>query len=283
MLIYLRGEDGYLAKQTVGQIKQRFRQKNPSSAEINIYAGEESYNWADLSLSNLFGEKQLLTIYAGGRFSNEIQSELATYLPQKSSDTIVVFWDEVAVKNPELDSVLLASPKIIDVSLTDRGLIAKQIALIANKLGVKLSKQDIGELTAIANDNLWFIDTHLAKRSLGYYEVIAESGENERFAYYNALREKNFSKIIKCIQADYALMTPVELVIGSLNAAMKKYLIAADRRPLSEKLLGIDIAVKTGLINDKDAYAMLVILFQQRDTEKSAKRVLWEKQWEEVL
>ena len=99
MLISISGADSFLAKEAIGKIKAKYREKNPDGAElIEIDCDGELPNWADLQAVPLFASSRLVIISGVGLLSTKDQDDLAHFLTNLPSSTVAVVWDQKPLK-----------------------------------------------------------------------------------------------------------------------------------------------------------------------------------------
>src|SRR3989344_9087958 len=115
MLIYISGADSYLAREAISKLKAKYLEKNPDGTElVSIDCTETIPNFADLRAVPLFATSRLIVIKGAGLLAIKDQDDLASYLTDLPTTTIVVLWDSkpLTAKGKLLDIAGQADKKI---------------------------------------------------------------------------------------------------------------------------------------------------------------------------
>jgi len=280
MIIFVEGTDSYLAKQAIDQIKQKYLAKNPLGSELVELDEESQFNWANLQAVPLFSQFRLVIIRRAGLMEKSNQEQLASYLAQLPASTVAVVWDQKPLaKDGTLAKILIQATKRISAQPLIGPSLERFIIKRADLLGQKISTQVSRDLINQFGDNLWAITTELASGNQEASTLLKPNNE-ERFIFYRLIRQNNWPAVAQALQEQYGRGEPIELIIGSLAAAIRKELTDTKLKPkLVDLLVDIDLALKVGLLDDGSAIALLIAHL----SETSANRVKWEEVWGEVI
>jgi len=282
MVIFLEGDDSFLANELIAAIKEKYLAKNKESLEIRVFDGDEPPpNWADLLGVPLFAAKRLFILKRAGRFPARSQEELAAYLADIPDDVVVVIWDESPLPAKSLLERTLAKAKKYSVKPLQGATLKKWLLTRARRYGLTLTEERLRELISRFGNNLWAADTELQTLSFSGEPTsnwaIQESAEG--FLLFPAVRTGNWALAGEYLRQAELTGAPLELVIGSLSAAIRRHL--SDKRlklALTELLSDLDFALKTGLLESAEVYTILIARLPKPDKT----RVQWEKVYYET-
>jgi len=261
MLIYVRGSDSFLAKKAIGQLKAKYREKNPSGAELlEIDAEAELPNWADLQAVPLFATSRLVVIKRAGLLTNAEQEQLANFSGNLPPTTVSVVWDSKKPAAP-LASVLEKAAKVISAEPLSETALRRFVKARAAALGLEPTLEQINHILEGASGDLWFVEselTYLATAGSMEQRAATKQKVEEPFIYFNLARRRAWSQAARQLLLDYQAGTPFELLLGSLAAAIRKEVTdPAHKRVLVDLLSDIDFGVKTGLLDPGEGVALL--------------------------
>lgn len=283
MLIYLKGASDYLAGRTMHQLKEKYVAKNPSSAElIEVDNVSPMSNWNDLQAVPLFATTRLVLIRGVGLFPKGAQQDLANQLAALPNTTVVAAWDGSEPDSP-LKSVLERAEKIIDVtpphSQRDRIAFLKRRT---KELGHELLETERYQELVQENDgDLWALDSALFGLLSGQIQPIAPKrrSTDDQFALFRFVERSDWGAAATCLVEEYQAGKPLEMLIGSIASAMRRSRMAPEKKlPVVALVSDVDFGLKTGLIEEDDAVALLYSYLSR----PAGKRVQWEEQWEEL-
>ena len=282
MLIFLEGNESFLANQMIRQLKNRYLAKNPGGVElIQIEADESLVNWADLQAVPLFSQTRLIFIKRVGNLGSTDQQTLAAYLKNIPKSSIVVIWDDKPLnkKSPLMD--LLSGPDVKKISTSSLygEALSKHINKRAKYYGIDVKVEQKAKLISDFGQDLWGMDTELAVMSLGGNQTKSKEKFAEPFALYRAVQDNNWTKAKKVLLQEHKTGSPIELLVGSIASALRKSANGKERESATRILADIDLGIKTGLL-DKDSAIALMTADLPKGREK---RVEWEELWEESL
>lgn len=282
MLIFLEGNESFLAHQAIRQIKDKYLAKNPDGVElIQIEADVNVVNWADLQAAPLFSQTRLIFIKRVGLLKIDDQKTLASYLKNIPASSIVVVWDDKAInkKSPLADSLSGPDVKNINTQPPYGDKLTRHIARRAKYHGIELIQEQRTKLMSDFGQDLWGMDTELAVMSLGGQVTKSKDKSAEPFALYRAVQAGNWGRAKELIRQDYKAGAPIELLIGSIASALRKSGNNTERDSAVRILADVDLGLKTGLLDKGSAIALMTT-----DLPKGRQnRVVWEELWEESL
>lgn len=282
MIVYLNGTDSFLAREAINKLKAKYREKNPDGTElIEIDCTEPLPNFADLQAVPLFATSRLAVIKEAGLLAIKDQDDLASYLTDLPTTTIVVLWDSkpFAAKGKLLSIANQASKKISVEPLSGTAL-RRWLSGYAKESGIELGNEQVAELINRFGSNLFAHSTELATLALSNQSTSSWAIETatEPFILYRLLMANNIEALRAMIKDMAAKDEPAELVIGMLAAATRKMPNNKRRLKLTEILADLDFALKTGLLDNESALALLVANLAQRATT----RLQWSEAWLEI-
>lgn len=282
MLIHVAGSDSFLAKRAIDQIKDKYLAKNPDGAElIEITPETENPNWADLQAIPLFATSRLVIVKEAAKLAAGHQENLAHFLTNHPDTTVVIVWDGKALKvGTPLQTALATAKKTIIVSPLEGRSLQAWVKKRTEELALKLSTD---QLTALAADGaeLWAIENELQRLANDSTAEISlrKKIADEPFAVFNFIRRQDWPAVKKWLVSELEAGKPFELTLGGLAAAVRKELRdPATRQAVTELMMDVDIGVKTGLLDDRAAVAVLIANLPKPARE----RVRWEDAWEET-
>lgn len=283
MLIYIAGTDSFLAKRAIDQIKQKYTSKNPDGAElIEITSSTNNPNWADLQAVPLFATSRLVVIKEAAKFDAATQENLAHFLTNHPASTVVVVWDGKALKaGTPLQMALAGATKTIAASPLERPALLRWIKARAAELAITLSPEMLNELLGSYGSDLWAIETELKNLQNDSTAGITAKKQSTDvpFAVFGFVRSGNWEAVKRSLASDLEQGKPLELILGGLAAAVRKEVRAVDiKKKVTDLLMDIDIGLKTGLLDERSAVALLISHLPNPAPE----RVRWESTWEET-
>lgn len=280
MLIYVKGNDPLLAKTAIDQIKQRYLEKNPDGSElVEIDESVAEPNWADLQAVPLFASSRLVIVRRLGEFSVALQHTFADVLDAVPDSTIVVAWDKRTITEASLTERLAKAAKVMNVMTPTGASLTTWLKSRARELGLSLDSDTLQQLQEQSSRDLWTLETDLRNRATGLAVAGSRESASEPFVFFNLVRRQDWPAIKKELAKKIRLGEPVELIIGSLAAAIRKGINdPAQAQTLTNLLMDMDVGLKTGLLDPEAAAALLVSHLPQPNPN----RVQWETAWEET-
>ncbi len=280
MLVFVTGNDSYLAASAINQIKQKYLQKNDGAELIEFDESVPEPNWADLQAVPLFATSRLVVIRRLGLFPAATLQALPRILGDVPASTVVVIWDAKAISQPELNETLKGAAKVIQVTTPTGRARTNWLQKRAKELEVTLSSEELTELTNANIADLWRLETELQSRVGGQSTGAAAKGaHSEPFIFFNLVRRRDWAAIKRELAVKVNEGEPIELTIGSLAAAVRKELRdEAQARAILTFLLDIDLGLKTGFLEGESAAALIGANLPT----PNANRVQWEQAWEEM-
>ena len=280
MLIFLSGNDSYLAKQTIDEIKQKYLAKNDGAELIEIN-GDETLraNFADLQAVPLFATSRLVIIKEAAKLLAAAQDDLASFLGNLPPTTVVVVWDGGMLR-PNLTRLLGKAGKIISVASLEGPALKRWVTKEAKNLNCQVDEATLNLLIDNCGNDLWAIGQELRVLSLGgeLSEARVKKGGMD-FAYFRLCRSSNWSGIQRQLSEDLKNGRPIELIMGELSAAVRKEVRNKEEKArLTDILMDFDVALKTGLLDEPAVVAMLISALPN----SSIKKVEWEEAWQDL-
>jgi len=282
MLIYLEGNESFLAKEAIEKLRAKYLEKNTGGVElVDIDVAEGKINWADLQAVPLFSQARLVFLRHLWQLPLPEQESLASFLQNIPGTTVVVAWEGIKVlpKNSRLQKVLQNAQKKIDVSLPTGAGLKKYLAARAKHHQLEIDNQLEQLLIKDFGNDLWALENELAVLALGGRVNASAKQAVEPFALYRQVSRGNWARVKELLVSEFRAGSPIELLIGSIASALRDKPASHERRAATEVLVDIDAGLKTGLLDEAAAVAMLEV-----DLPKGRQnRVEWEKLWEERL
>lgn len=279
MIVYLQGADNYLARRTISQIKDKYLQKNSTTELIEIDgASEQNFSWMNLRAVPLFTTSRLVIIREAGMLKADQQLSLAQVLNELPTSTVAVIWDRKSPTNPLLQKALLGAAKIIPVEPLEERQLFAFIRTLAKQLN--LENVDGSSLIQAYGNDLWAIDNELHIQATGStFAGLINEKKSEPFVYFKLIRQRNWKAVCRELRRDARRGDPVELVIGTLASAIRKEISnPQEKMDLTDLLMDLDVAVKTGLLDGQSALALLSSYLPT----PPQLRVRWEEAWLET-
>ena len=266
MLIYLRGEDTFRAREAIRSLKQKFRLKHPDG---HVRQVSEAVNWSELISFDLWQNPQLIIIEEAAQLGLKDQTALVRLIKQDES-VIWLIWDGGELKDQPLRKGLAAADRIINVEPLSREQLAKWLNRRIER--DEIDGAALNRLSQMGND-LWFLDTELALIKLGSrsYSTLREQIEPREI--YRVARKSDSRSLAGLVKIAARTGLPAELVIAMISSALAS--VSRVNRDLVELLADLDVALKSGLL---DGRAALTIL-SSRLLELRASRIQWEELW----
>lgn len=281
MLVYLEGNEPFLAHLTIKQLKERYLAKNDGVELIVVDATQDKINWADLQAVPLFAQTRLVIIKNLSDLLSSEQVSLAGYLTNLPKTTVAVLWEgfKPLLKNSLLRQALAKSDKILDVSLPTGSAVKKHLQARADYHGLKLEPAIELQLVNEFGHDMWALENELAVLALGGQSSASKKQKVEPFALYRFVQSGNWTMAKKTLLEEYQAGSPIELLVGSIASALRKKPASLERREATKVLIDVDAGIKTGLLDEGAAVALL-----SADLPKGRQnRVEWEQLWEESL
>lgn len=280
MLIIISGPDSFLAHSAINKLKAKYLEKNPDGAElIEIDETTTEPSWADLLAVPLFATSRLIIIRRLGYFSANAQQQLATVLAQVPDSTVVVAWDAREIKDQSLQQQLATASKKISATTPRGASLVRWLVNRAKELGFELEASQLQQLEQRSCNELWELETELKLLATGASSEPYREASSEPFIFFNQVRRGDWTALKKELAKKVRLGEPIELLIGSLAAALRKESKdSSQAKNLAELLLDIDLGLKTGALDPDSAVALIIAHLPQ----PLANRVQWEHSWEEI-
>lgn len=281
MLIYLSGSSDFLAGQTIKQIKSKYLAKNSNAELVELDETAPSARWIDLRSVPLFATSRLIIIRRAGLLAKASQEELSSQLMALPDSTVVVIWDG-AKPASNLATSLAAAGKIIPLiePVSTRELVSF-LRQRTKQLGHEvLTSEQYQALITEQGSDLWALDSALFAFLAGSTQLKRgrKTTSENQFAIFRLIERADWPAAAAQLITDYQAGTPIELTIGSIASALRRSSIPkAKKLPVTELLSDLDFGLKTGLIEEEDAVALL----SSHLSRPSEKRVQWEQLWEE--
>ncbi len=290
MLVYISGPDNFLATKAINQIKAKYLEKNPTGAEITLIDGNDptsaslrGVNWADLQAVPLFATSRLVIIKSAGKFDKDKQENLAHFLRNIPDTTVVVLWDEKKIDpKTALFTSLQGAKKAISATPLSYTAIRQNTLKRAKELSLDLSTSHLEQILDSCGTDLWAIENELIYRSNsvgGEGEKTKKTILDEPFAVFNYIRQNRWDKVKNVIKTELEAGFAIEMILGGVAAAARKELRdATTKRAVTDLLMDIDVGLKTGILDDQAAGALLIAHLPK----PIHSRVQWEDTWGEI-
>lgn len=282
MLVYFEGNEPFLAHLAIKQLKERYLAKNDGVELINIDASEGKINWVDLQATPLFSQTRLVILRNLSVLTTSEQESLASYLGNLPTTTIAVVWEgskPLAKTSPLQPVFKKKDTKNISVILPSGTALKKHLLSRAGHYNLKLDLKVEQQLLEDFGHDLWALDNELAVLALGGQSSATTNQKTEPFALYRFVQAGNWPKAKETLRQEHQNGAPIELLVGSIASALRKKAVSAERLSATKLLLDIDAGIKTGLLDEGAAVALL-----SADLPKGRQnRVEWEQLWEESL
>lgn len=280
MIIYLTGKSDYLANRSLKQLKERYLLKNDSAELQEIDPEQKLANWADLLTVPLFASTRLVIVRRAGSLNVDQQSNLSGILAQLPSSTVLAVWDETPLKEPLLSALSQAADKRIALAELSNSQQIKLSKEIAARLGEELSDEAARQIVKDNGPDLWAIDSAVFGFVAGGGHFTSEqSTANDNFLLLRQCERGDFSGAATTLKQEYSSGKPMELLVGSMAAGLRKSRLSSrDRLRVVDLLSDVDLAMKTGLIDDSQAVALLSVELPTT----SPNRLQWEVVHDEI-
>lgn len=281
MLIFISGENDYLAQRSIKQIKEKYLTKN-SDAELYEVSGDSTISsWADLLAVPLFATSRLAIIRRAGLLTDDLQEGLARILSSLPSTTVVVLWDGKKLTQNLLEVLGGSQKKISANHPSDRELLPL-LRILTKEFGREPFDTEVyRELISQNGIDLWALESALfARISTGSASLEASKAlEPEQFALFRLVDRKRWGDVADAVVQEYQAGKPIEMIIGAIASAIRRSKDSVQERLSRVEILSdLDLALKTGLIEQEDVIALL----RRYLPDPTAKRLQWEQVWEEI-
>lgn len=285
-MVVVLGSDSFLARAAITQIKDRYRAKHPDGVDLVEYDGEQPpLSWTDINALSLFTTTRLLIIRRAELLDATQRSALAAQLAHLPDTTIAVVWvasEKDLSDNDPLAVALQKAAKVISSTPLEPAAVRAWLVRRASVRGYSLTKELIDGLLQEHGNDLWALDTALvtASTAIGIAGATNKTKDDQPFIYFTLARRQDWPGITCQLQRDYQRGLPIELVLGSLGAAIRKLdAKTRNRRALTSLLADLDFGLKTGLLESASVYALLIGHLPKLDQDG----VQWQKVWEETV
>jgi hypothetical protein len=282
MLIHLKGNDSYQAKKAITEIRQKYLTKNPDGLElIELDPDSPAPNWADLRAIPLFATSRLIIVKETAKLLKAAQEDLANFLGGLPETTVVLIWDGGDQSSEQLNSRLSKADKVISVAPLEGTALRRQITKVAKEQGLELDEPTIKQLIESYGDDLWALEQEIKILALGG-SLSSRKVKNSKFdfVYFRLCRAQDWPGIQRQLSEDSASGRPIELTMGELAAAIRKEVRDPEHKlRLTDILMDLDIAIKTGLLDEPAATAMLISALPK----SSRMLVEWEGVWQDLI
>lgn len=284
MILAIKGSDSYLAHQAIAQIKDRYRAKHADSVElVEFDGGEPPESWTDLAAMPLFVTTRLVIIRYASQLDVEKRLSLAYQLERLPSTTIAVVWLEKALgEGDPLAVVLDRADKTFPADPLEPGQAKAWLTRYAERQGCAYSREVIDALVTEYGSDLWALTTALV--TAGQTASTGQPGrphsDDQKFVYFSLTRRNDWNGVARQLQQDYQRGLPIELVLGSLGAAVRKLdENSPNRRALTNLMADLDFGLKSGVLEAASVYALLIAHLPK----PNGTRLQWQKVWEETV
>lgn len=246
-------------------------------------------SFADLQAVPLFATSRLVIIRGVGLLPIKDQDDLSVYLKDLPTTTVAVVWDqkpllvkgalsssrsENSSRGASLSLICDTATKRISVEPLTGARLNNWVESKAKEWGVTLNSAQSKELIDRFGSDLWAISTELQTLSLIGQQTAtwAKSSQAENFLIFRLVRAKKWLAVSQELVAAFDRGEPFELILGSLAAAVRKDVSDKDlRTSLTDLMVDIDVAAKTGLLEPQAAINLLAYHL----TQPASARVQW--------
>lgn len=281
MLIFITGENQYLARRSIKQIKAKYLAKNSDAELLELDSDSRITSWADLLAVPLFASSRLVVIQRAGLLSAELQEGLARTLEALPPTTVVAIWDGKKLGEQLLAVANSASKVVLANHPNERELMAL-LRSITKELGAEPFELGVyKELIAENGSDLWALESAIFTQISGgkASSMGGNSWELERFALFRFVDQQRWGSVADALVEEYRSGKPIEMLIGAIASALRRSRAnIEDRLQRVELLADFDLALKTGLVEEEDAIALL----RRYLPDPTGYRLQWEQVWEEI-
>jgi DNA polymerase III delta subunit len=283
MLIAIRGTDSFLAGETIRQIKDRYRAKHGPTGDLVEFDGSTPPNgWVDLGATSLFTSSRLVIVTRAHELEADSRQALAQALDRLPTSTVAVIWDALASKKPDpLELRLNQADKTIAAAPLAPIRLKSWLTLQAKQQGLTVTPEGLEALIAEHGSDLWALSTALKTVGAAGVGASKKTTTDEPFIHFSLIRRGDWARLRQQLRQDYQAGKPIELILGTLAAAVRKLPLTAKspRRALAGYLAELDFGLKTGVLDSASVFALLVAHLPQ----PSRTNVQWQKVWEETV
>jgi DNA polymerase III delta subunit len=237
-------------------------------------------NWADFLAIPLFATTRLIIIRRASELTTSSQDDLATILPQIPNSTILVLWDSGTL-TPQLSRALVQHAKTISLQEPNKIGLVKFVQDSSARQGEPVDKAVAEAIVERNGSDLWAIDSALFGYLAGggHLDGTREEATVDSFKLLRLSQAGQFAEVAETLVEEYQAGRAVELLIGSIAAGIRKSRLSqAERLAVVELLADTDLALKTGLLEDSQAVALLKCYLPK----PTANRLQWEVVYDEI-
>jgi hypothetical protein len=280
MLIFITGENQYLAKRFIKQIKARYLAKNSVAELLELDNDSEIKSWSNLLAAPLFATSRLIIIQRVGLLEAQLQQSLAQTLQFLPETTVVVIWDGKKLEQ-ELLAVAEGASKVLRADQPNERQLITLLKNITKELGAEPFEQKVyKELISEYGLDLWALEGAIfALVSGAQTPKVLRKRQSDQFALFRFVDQQRWSSAADAVVEEYRLGKPVEMLIGAIASALRRSKASLESRLQRVELLAdLDLALKTGLIGEDEAVALL----KRYLPDPASHRLKWEEVWEEI-
>ncbi len=298
MIYFLFGQDTYRSRQKMKEIIEEYKKRHQSGLNfIKLDFNEKEFSDLKQTIEtvSMFDEKKLVVLEGAFQQSAYFQEELLDYLKKRKidsdKDSIVIFWAEKIDEKNKLFQFLRKKAKIQEFKLLQPSKLKEWVKKHIKEQGGSIENQAIEKLIDCIGNDLWRMSNELDKliafnkkiKKENVEKLVKSKIDTNIFETIDALGQKNKKQALKFIHNHlkkgesemylldrfvYQFRNLIKVKSGGKldmhpfvvkkTSQQAKNFSFEELKKIYQKLLEIDLGIKTGKIDARTAIELFI-------------------------
>lgn len=298
MIYFLFGQDTYRSRQKMKEIIEEYKKRHQSGLNfIKLDFNEKEFSDLKQTIEtvSMFDEKKLVVLEGVFQQSAYFQEELLNYLKKRKidsdKDSIVIFWAEKIDEKNKLFQFLRKKAKIQEFKLLQPSKLKEWVKKHIKEQGGSIENQAIEKLIDCIGNDLWRMSNELDKliafnkkiKKENVEKLVKSKIDTNIFETIDALGQKNKKQALKFIHNHlkkgesemylldrfvYQFRNLIKVKSGGKldmhpfvvkkTSQQAKNFSFEELKKIYQKLLEIDLGIKTGKIDARTAIELFI-------------------------
>jgi len=298
MIYFLFGQDTYRSRQKMKEIIEEYKKRHQSGLNfIKLDFNEKEFSDLKQTIEtvSMFDEKKLVVLEGVFQQSAYFQEELLNYLKKRKidsdKDSIVIFWAEKIDEKNKLFQFLRKKAKIQEFKLLQPSKLKEWVKKHIKEQGGSIENQAIEKLIDCIGNDLWRMSNELDKliafdkkvKKENVEKLVKSKIDTNIFETIDALGQKNKKQALKLIHGHlkkgesemylldrfvYQFRNLIKVKSGGKldmhpfvvkkTSQQAKNFSFEELKKIYQKLLEIDLGIKTGKIDARTAIELFI-------------------------